>query len=45
MIHIAITPAAYKAICSTLPKGAPLCPVERQGGLIQVEAGVGDTDY
>ncbi len=32
MIRIAMTPAAYEAICSTLPQGAPLWPVQRQGG-------------
>ncbi len=44
MIRIAITPAAYEAICSTLPKGAPLWPVQRQGGrcLVHVEAAVVD---
>ena len=31
MIRIAITPAAYDAIHSTLPKGARLWPVQRQG--------------
>ena len=31
MIRIAITPAAYRAICSTLPEDAPLWPVQRQG--------------
>jgi len=31
MIRLAITPAAYEAICSTLPNGAPL-PVQRHGG-------------
>ncbi len=44
MIHIAITAAAYRAIGSTLPQGAPLWPVQRQGGqcLIHVEAAVVD---
>ena len=44
MIRIAITPAAYEAICSTLPQGAPLWPVQRQDGqsLIHVEAAVVD---
>ena len=39
MIRIAITPAAYEAIIATLPQGAPLWPVERQGGecLVHVE--------
>ncbi len=32
MIRIAITPAAYEAIIATLPQGAPLWPVQRQGG-------------
>jgi hypothetical protein len=31
MIRIAITPAAYDAIRSTLPQDAPLWPAERQG--------------
>ena len=30
--RIAISPAAYEVICSTLPLGVPLWPVERQGG-------------
>ena len=34
MIRIAITVAAYHAICSTLPEDALLWPVERQGGQI-----------
>jgi hypothetical protein len=40
MIRVAIT-AAYDAICSTLPEGAPLWPVQPQGGqcLIHVEDG------
>ena len=45
MIRIAITPAAYDAICSTLPQGAPLWPAQRQGGhkcLIHIEAAVVD---
>ncbi len=44
MIRIAITPAAYEAICATLPEGAPLWPVEGQGGqcFIHVEAAVVD---
>ena len=33
MIRISITSAAYEAIIATLPaEGAPLWPVERQGG-------------
>ena len=42
MIRIAITSAAYDAITATLPEGAPLLPVQPQGGqcLIHVEAGV-----
>ena len=31
LVHIAITAAAYDAICSTMPEDAPLCPVHRQG--------------
>ena len=45
MIRIALTPAAYEATASTLPKGAPLWPVERQGAtkcFILVEAAVVD---
>ena len=44
MIRIAITPAAYEAIIATLPQGAPLWPVPRQGGqcLVHVEAAVVD---
>ena len=44
MIRIAITPAAYEAIIATLPQGAPLWPVQRQGGqcLVHVEAAVVD---
>ena len=44
MIRIAITPAAYEAIIATLPEGAPLWPVQRQGGqcLIHIEAAVLD---
>ena len=42
MIRIAITPAAYGALISTLPEGAPLWPVQRQVGqcLIHVETAV-----
>ena len=32
MTRIAITAAAYNAICSTLPEDAPLWPLQRQGG-------------
>jgi hypothetical protein len=41
MIRIAITSAAYEVIIATLPEGAPLWPVRRQGGrcLIHIEAG------
>ena len=44
MIRIAITPAAYDAICSTLPEDELLLPVHRHGGqcLIHVEAAVLD---
>ncbi len=44
MIKIAVTEAAYYAICSTLPPDAPLWPVERRGGqcFIHVEAAVLD---
>ncbi len=45
MIRIAVTEAAYCAICSTLPEDAPLWPVQRQGGqicLVHVEAAVVD---
>ena len=40
MIRIAITAAAYHAICSTPPEDAPLWPVQRGDGtcLIHVEA-------
>jgi len=44
MIRLAITPAACEAIIATLPEGAALWPVERQGGqcFIHVEAAVVD---
>ena len=44
MIRIAITPAAYRAVCSTLPEDAPLWPLQRQGGPtpVHVEAAVLD---
>ena len=44
MIRIAITGAAYHAICSTLPEDAPLWPVQRRDGecLIHIEAAVLD---
>ncbi len=44
MIRIAITPAAYEAIIATLPQGATLWLVQRQGGecLVHVEAAVVD---
>ena len=40
MILTAITPAAYDALIATLPEGAPLLPVQLQGGqcLIHVAA-------
>jgi len=44
MIRIALSDAAYDAIASTLPKGSPRWPMQRDGdkGFIQVEAAVVD---
>src|SRR5271167_3782750 len=42
MISIAITPAAYEAICSTLPQGGGPCSAKAARCLIHVEAAVVD---
>jgi hypothetical protein len=44
MIRIAVTAAAYHAICSKLPEEAPLWPVHRRDRqcLIHIEAAVFD---